>query len=102
MSNDQDAKKIRHLYLQVCLQSWRRQVYLLQVLHLFLWVFYFIYNRWVIYKSTSCLIDRWQAIYKCLLSFDLHMHGVTSFKHGSLILPTVLKTLGDIFVYALP
>ncbi len=30
------------------------------------------------------------------------MHGVTSFKHGSLILPTALQTLGHIFVYALP
>ena len=62
---------------------------------------YFI-NRWSIYKPTSCLIDRRQAIYKCLLSFDLHMHGVTCFKLGSLILPTSLKTLGGIFAYSLP
>ncbi len=39
-------------------------------------VFYFIHSRWAIYKSTSCIIDRWQAIYKCLLSFDLHMHAM--------------------------
>ncbi len=30
------------------------------------------------------------------------MHGVTSFKPGSLILPAASRTLGDIFVYALP
>ncbi len=64
--------------------------------------FYSFYNRWAIYKSTSCLIDRRQAIYKSLLSLDLHMHGVTCFKLGSLILPTSLKTLGDRFVCSLP
>ncbi len=31
-------------------QSWRRQVYLLQVPHLFILAFYSIYNRWAIYK----------------------------------------------------
>ncbi len=30
------------------------------------------------------------------------MHLVTSFKHWSLILPAASRTLGDIFVYALP
>ncbi len=64
--------------------------------------FFSIYNRWAIYKSTACLVDRRQAIYKCLLSFDLHMHGVTCFKLGSFFLPTSLKTLGGIFVYSLP
>ena len=63
--------------------------------------FYFIINRWTIYIITSCLIDRWHAN-KCLLSFDLHTHGVTSFKHWSLISPAASQTLGDIFVYALP
>ncbi len=30
------------------------------------------------------------------------MHGVTCLKLGSLILPTYLKSLGDIFVFSLP
>ncbi len=64
--------------------------------------FYFIINRWTIYIITSCLIDRWHAIYKCLFSFDFHMDWVTCFKLGSLISPAVSWTLGDIFVYALP
>ncbi len=54
--------------------------------------FNFIINRWTIYKTTSCLIDRWLAIYKCLISFDLHMHQVTSFKHWSPILPSATQT----------
>ncbi len=41
--------------------------------------FNFIINRWNIYKTTSCIIDRWLAIYKCLISFDLHMNYITSF-----------------------
>ncbi len=40
----------------------------------------------------SCLIDRWLAIYKRLISFDLHMHQVTSFKHWSPILPSATQT----------
>ncbi len=33
---------------------------------------------------------------KCLISFDLHMRQVTSFKHVSPILPSATQTLGDI------
>ena len=44
--------------------------------------------RWTIYILTSCLIDRWLAIYKCLISFDLHMCLVTSLKCWSPILPS--------------
>ena len=57
-------------------------------------------NRWTIYITTSCLIERWLAIYKCFISFDLHMHQVTSFKHWSPILPSATQTLGDILVLA--
>ncbi len=47
----------------VYIQSWRRQVYLLQVLHLILGVFYFIYNRRAIYQGVmvTFLKDRWRA-----------------------------------------
>ncbi len=61
--------------------------------------FNFIINRWTIYITTFCLIDRWLAIYKCFIFFDLHMHQVTSFKHWSPILPSAAQTLGDIIVY---
>ncbi len=64
--------------------------------------FTFIINRCTIYITTSCPIDRWLAIYKCFISFDLHMHQVTSFKHWSPILPSATQTLGDILVYVLP
>ena len=97
----------------VMLQSWRRQAYLLQVPHLLIHP---------VMKSSS----EWRSVYSILLtgepsinqfpvlliegkpsingllSFDLHMHGVTCFKLGSLILPTSLKTLGGIFAYSLP
>ena len=58
--------------------------------------------RWTIYILTSCPINRWLAIYECLISFDLHMHLVTSFKCWSLILPSATQTLGDVPVYVLP
>ncbi len=64
--------------------------------------FTFIINRRTIYITACCLIDKWLAIYKCFIFFDLHMHQVTSFKCWSPILPSATQTLGDILVYVLP
>ncbi len=80
---------------RILIQSWRRQVYLLQVPHLFIWHFtVFITGEPSINRLPVLLIEGKPSINAY---FPLIFTCI-----GSLILPTSLKALGDIFVYSLP